>query len=306
MLAFYLLGKHNLGMRKLPREKRALVLAALTEGLGVNATARLSGVSKLTVLRLLADAGSLAMDFHDQAVRDLPTVRVEVDEVWAFVGCKQKTKDSGRSNGHGDAWIWTAIDSDHKVIVAYAVGERTGEYARAFLHDLRDRLVHRVQLTSDALNTYKSCVLEVFGKDVDFATLEKRYASVREGAARYSPPVCIGCRKVRRIGKPNPDLISTSFVERQNLTHRTQNRRLTRLTNGWSRILSNHIYATALHFWSYNFQKKHATLKTTPAVAAGIADRPMTALDLVDMLEAREAANGGRLTDYQPARVASK
>ncbi|MEO6709834.1 MAG: IS1 family transposase [Planctomycetota bacterium] len=288
-------------MRKLPRETRALVIGALTEGMGINATARLCSVSKLTVLRLLADAGSFALDYHDDAVRNLPTTRVEVDELWAFVGCKQRTKDDGMSEGHGDAWTWVAIDADHKVAISYAVGKRDSANAHALLADLKARVRNRIQLTSDALAFYKTAVRSVFGKEIDFATLTKSYAAVRETPARYSPPVCTGCVGKRQVGKPDPDLISTSYIERMNLTTRVQTRRYTRLTNGWSRILSNHVYATALQFLAYNFVKKHATLKTTPAVAAGIASRPMTVLDIVDLIEARERRTGGRLSGYRPS-----
>jgi IS1 family transposase len=288
-------------MRKLNREQRAMILSALTEGMGINATARLCSVSKLTVLRLLADAGSFALDYHDACVRNLPTLRVEVDELWSFVGCKQKTKNLGKSNGHGDAWCWTAIDADHKLCIAWIVGERERPQGEALLRSVKERTRHRLQITTDGLNSYRVAVPNVFGKNVDFATLEKTYAPVREAPGRYSPPECVGCRRVRRIGRPDPGYISTSYVERQNLTVRIQNRRYTRLTNGWSRILSNHVYATALHFLAYNFVKKHTTLKTTPAVAAGIASRPMTLLDIVDMIEARERRSGGRLSGYRPS-----
>lgn len=173
--------------------------------------------------------------------------------------------------------------------------------------DLESRLAHRVQLTSDGFQPYHEAVRRAFGFEVDYAKLVKQYAADRAGEARYSPPVCVGCTKHALVGSPNPDLMSTSYAERLNLTIRTQTRRYTRLTNGWSRILSNHVYATALQFLAYNFIKKHATLKTTPAVAAGIASRPLTTLDIVEMIEAEETRRGGRITDYQPAKaLASK
>jgi len=288
-------------MRKLPRETRALVLSALTEGMGVNATARMCNVSKLTVLRLLRDAGAFALEFHDATVRQLPTVRVEVDELWSFVGCKARTKLAGESDKHGDAWCWVAIDADSKLVVSYIVGDRNKANAMEFIGDLKSRLVHRIQLSSDAFKPYFEAVRRSFGFEVDYGQVVKKYAPEAKAEARYSPPVCVGCTKRRKIGSPAGELISTSYSERLNLTIRTQTRRYTRLTNGWSRIIGNHVAATALQFLAYNFVKKHAALKTTPAVAVGLAERPLTVLDLVDMIEVAEIEKGGRLSDYRPS-----
>lgn len=289
-------------MKKLAPETRALILSALTDGMGVNATARLAGVSKLTVLRLLADAGTLALDYHDLMVRKLPTARVEVDELWSFVGGKEKTKAAG-SAVHGDAWVWVAIDSDHKLAISYHVGDRDLENATVFMKDVASRLTRRVQLTSDGHSAYPQAVEAAFGGNVDYAQLIKEYATDRAGEARYSPPKCTGCTERTISGNPDPDLISTSYVERSNLSTRVSAKRFARLTNCYSRILSNHVYAVALTFLAYNFMKKHATLKTTPAVAAGIMAKPMTMLDFVHLLEREEALRGGgRISGYQPAR----
>lgn len=183
-------------MRRLAREQRALILSALTEGMGINATARLAGVSKLTVLRLLADAGTFAAAYHDGRVRDLPTERVEADELWSFVGCKARSKAENESDKHGDAWCYVAIDADHKLVISYRVGRREFDSALAFMFDLKGRLTHRIQLTSDGHAMYPRAVRCVFGVDgVDDAMLQKKYAADRESPARYSPPVCVGCTK---------------------------------------------------------------------------------------------------------------
>lgn len=287
-------------MRKLSTERRAMVLSALCEGSSVNATARMCGVSKITVLRLLADAGSLAAEYHDLTVNALDTERVEVDEAWSFVGGKELAKARG-ADVHGDAWVWVGMDADSKLVISYRVGDRDAENARAFMGDLASRLSRRVQLTSDGLSAYPEAVEAAFGGEVDYAQLIKEYQSDREGEVRYSPPKCTGCKRRPRQGSPTPELISTSYVERQNLSLRMGSRRFTRLTNSFSKKLENHAHAVALHYLWYNFGRKHMTLKTTPAVAAGIASRPMTMLDFVALLEREERIRGGRLTDYLPA-----
>lgn len=277
-----------------------MILTALCEGNSINATARMSGASKVTVLRLLADAGTLAADFHDLTVRKLQSKRVQVDELWSFVGCKDKTRDNGGS-GVGSVWTWTAIDADSKLCVSYLVGLREADYAKAFIADVADRIDSRIQLTSDGLKLYVEAVEAAFGGDIDYAQLVKLYGAERPGEARYSPAVCTGCRKERRQGEPDYFHVSTSFVERQNLTVRMSVRRFTRLTNAFSKKLESHGHAVALHYLHYNFLRKHQTLKTTPAVAAGVADHVWTMREFVDLLEREERLIGGRLTDYLPA-----
>lgn len=289
-------------MRKLPPEKRAAILSCLVEGVGINATARLNGASKLTVLRLLADAGTFADDYHTVYVRNLQSRRIELDELWSFCGCKAKSKENG-AQGHGDVWTWTATDPDSKLIVGYFVGDRDAEAAQVFTLDVANRLANRVQVTSDGFSVYPWAVAHAFGRDdVDYARLVKEYSAVSAGAGRYSPPQCTGCKRKPTFGNPEESLISTSIAERNNLMVRTTCRRFTRLTNGFSKRFENHAFAVALGFFAFNFIKKHGTIKTTPAVAAGIASAPLSMLDFVAMLEAEEAKVGGRLTDYQPAR----
>jgi IS1 family transposase len=283
-------------MRKLTREKRIAVLSALTEGVSIRATCRLCGVSKLTVLRLLADVGQLCADFHDLTVKNVNAKRVQCDEIWSFVGCKEKTKRCGGA-GDGDAWTFTAIDADSKLIISYLVGLRDDGHAIEFMRDLAGRLAHRVQISTDGFRPYRVAVPEAFGESVDFAQLYKYYG-VPEGAdRRYSPAVCLGTEKMQWIGNPKEKDISTSYVERQNLTIRMRNRRFTRLTNAFSKKWTNHEHALALHFFVYNFVRPHQTLKTTPAIAARITDKAWTVADLVDLLEREEQLreNGGRI-----------
>lgn len=287
-------------MRKLSTEKRAMILSALVEGASVNATARMVGVSKITVLRLLADAGTFCEQYHNLMVRDLQSKRVQVDEIWSFCGCKDKAVERG-AGGLGSIWTWTAIDADSKLCVSYLVGLRDQQDAIAFCKDVAARLANRVQLTSDGLHAYLTAVDVAFGGNIDYARLIKMYGQTPDGEKRYSPAECIGCKREVAAGQPDPKHISTSYVERQNLTMRMSIRRFTRLTNAFSKKLENHGHAVALHFFHYNWIRKHQTLKTTPAVAAGIANKALTVLDLVKMIEEEEARLGERLTNYLPA-----
>jgi IS1 family transposase len=289
-------------MRKLTTEKRAAILSALVEGTSVNATARMCGVSKITVLRLLADAGQFCADYHDVYVRGLASKRVQMDELWAFCGCKDRAKAKG-AEGYGSVWTWVAMDADSKLCISYLVSDRSQEAATVFVADTAARLNERVQLTSDGYKPYADAVDDAFHGQVDYAMLVKIFGQLGgEDQRRYSPAECKGCKKETQSGNPDPKHISTSFIERQNLTVRMSVRRMTRLTNGFSKKIDNHVHALALHYFHYNFIRKHQTLKTTPAVASGIANAPMTVLDLVRMIEAEEAKLKGRLTDYLPAR----
>jgi IS1 family transposase len=286
-------------MRKLGADKRAMILSALVEGMSINGTARLAGASKVTVLRLLADAATFCSNYHDTNVRGLLTARVEADEIWSFCGCKAATKAKG-GEGHGDVWTWTAIDADSKLCISYLVADRGGAAARAFMGDLAGRVSLRIQLTTDAHRACPGAVREAFA-EIDYAQIHKQYATERSGPARYSPPRCTGCFKRVVEGDPEMEGASTSYVERSNLTFRMGSRRFTRLTSGFSKRLENHTHAVALHFWWYNFGRKHKTLKTTPAVASGIASRAFSMVDLVAMIEEEEQRSGGRLTSYLPS-----
>lgn len=292
-------------MRKLSTEKRAMILTCLCEGNSIAATCRMLSVSKITVLRLLADAGTLAAQYHDLMVRDLQVERVQVDELWSFVGAKQRQVDRG-ADAEGSVWTWTAIDSDSKLMISYLVGQRDGGYALQFAYDMADRIEGRFQLTSDGLAAYLDAISDAFGDGIDYGMLVKIYGATRPDHARYSPAECTGSRKDVIIGNPDEAHISTSHVERQNLTVRMQNRRFTRLTNAFSKKLSNHEHHVALMYFHYNFCRKHQTIKTTPAVMAGVADKVWTMVDFVEMLEQEEKAKGGRLTDYKPAASKSK
>lgn len=289
-------------MRKLSTEKRAAVVAALCEGNSINATCRMAGVAKKTVLRLLADFGQFCADYHDLMVRGLSSKRVQVDEIWGFCGCKDKAKAAG-AEGHGSVWTWIGLDADSKLCVSYLIGDRGASCAEWFVRDLASRLESRIQLTSDGHKVYADAVDAAFQGQVDYAMLVKVFGQNNaDDQRRYSPAECRGCKKEVKAGAPDKKHISTSYVERQNLTVRMSVRRMTRLTNGFSKKIDNHVHALALHFFHYNFIRRHQTLKTTPAVAAGIASKPLTVLDLVAMVEKEESLLGGRLTDYIPAQ----
>lgn len=284
-------------MRKLNTAKRTQVVAALIEGNSVASTVRMCGVNKRTVLRLLADLGKVCAAYHDLTVRNVKANRVQVDEIWSFVGCKQKTKESG-GLGDGDAWVWIAVDADSKLCLSYLVGLRDSGYATEFVRDVADRLANRIQLTSDGLKLYIEAVEDAFGGDVDYAQLIKLYGAGEGPDSRYSPAKCIGCERKPQTGNPDPAHISTSYIERQNLTVRMSIRRFTRLTNAFSKKLENHEASVALHYFYYNFIRVHQTIRTTPAIKAGLTTKRWTAADLVTLLEAEEArCGGGRIKD---------
>jgi IS1 family transposase len=288
-------------MRKLETERRAAVLNALVEGCSIASTCRMFGVNKITVLRLLADAGEFAADLHDKMVRNLGAERIQLDEVWSFIGSKAaNTRPENAAAGHGDAWTWVSIDADTKLVINWLVGKRNSDCASAFVADLAYRLSNRVQITSDGFAPYRKAITTIFGAEVDYAMLIKQYAAAQD-EVRYSPAAVVGIEKQHVCGTPYPCDISTSFIERQNLTVRMSMRRFTRLTNGFSKRLQNHKYAVALHYFHYNFIRKHQTLKTTPAVAAEVTDREWTMIDFVRRLETEERRSGGRISDYKPA-----
>jgi IS1 family transposase len=275
-----------MGMNKLNTAERVQIIAALVEGNSVNSTCRMTGRSVHTVLNLLADIGKACKAFHDDKVRGLACKRLQVDEVWNFCHCKQKNVKPELQGvfGYGDVWTWTAVDADTKLIVGYLVGLRDGGYATEFMQDVADRLINRVQLTSDGHKAYLNAVEDAFGGDVDFAQLVKVYATERAGAARYSPPVCIAAERHPISGEPDEAHISTSFAERQNLTMRMSMRRFTRLTNAFSKKIENMQHAVALNFMYYNFCRIHQTLRVTPAMEAGLTDHVWELDELVSLL----------------------
>lgn len=279
-------------MNKLDPAERVRVLHLLCEGQSIRAVTRLTGASKNTVTKLLIDAGKACMAYHDANVRDVAAKRIQVDEIWSFTYAKQKNVATSKAApaDAGDTWTWTAIEADTKLIVSYFVGGRDGECAMWFMDDLASRLANRVQLTSDGHKAYLEAVEGAFGCDVDYAVLNKIYGTVPEAAkGRYSPAVCLGAKKERIEGKPDPAHVSTSYVERNNLTMRMHMRRFTRLTNAFSKKVENHAYAVALHMMYYNFVRMHSKLRMSPARAAGVAGRLWEVADIVALIEAEEA-----------------
>jgi IS1 family transposase len=274
-------------MNRLSREKQIEVVKCLIEGLSIRGTVRLTGVSKPTVLKLLVDIGEACEFFHNDRVRNLTSKRIQCDELWAFVAKKDRacTPEERSMVGVGSVWTWTAIDADTKLCVSYLVGGRDGKFAYHFMRDVAARVSNRIQLTTDAHSVYFQAVRESFGIDIDYAMLIKKYGPAPAGPdTRYSPPECIGIKKKPIMGNPDPDHISTSYVERQNLSMRMGMRRFTRLTNGFSKKMENLMAAVALYFIHYNFVRVHETLGTTPAIAAGIEKREWTIGDIVDLL----------------------
>jgi IS1 family transposase len=280
------------GMNKLPLAKRVQILSLLCEGVSMRSISRAVDVSINTVAKMLVDAGEACAAFHDEKVRSVKAKRVQVDEIWSFTAAKQKNVPNMKKpvDGAGDTWTWTALDADSKLIVQWFVGGRDGYSAKLFIDDLATRLANRVQLTSDGLRAYLDAVDGAFGADVDCAQLVKLYGDAPEAQKRYSPAECIGCRKTVVEGNPDPAHISTSYVERSNLSLRMHNRRFTRLTNAFSKKFESHVHALAIYFVFYNFVRIHKTLRVTPAMAASLTDRLMTMEDVVALIDAREAA----------------
>jgi IS1 family transposase len=279
-------------MNKLPLTKRVQILSMLCEGVSMRSISRVVDVSINTVAKMLVDAGKACAAFHDEKVRGVRSKRVQVDEIWSFCAAKQKNVPNMKKpvDGAGDVWTWTALDADSKLIVQWFVGGRDGHSAKLFIDDLATRLATRVQLTSDGLRAYLEAVEGAFGADVDYAQLVKLYGEAPEAQKRYSPAECIGCRKTVVEGNPDPAHISTSYVERQNLTMRMHMRRFTRLTNAFSKKFMSHVHMVALYTVWYNWVRIHKTLRVAPAMAAGLTDRLMSMEDVVALIDAREAA----------------
>jgi IS1 family transposase len=273
-------------MNQLSNEKREQIVTALVEGCSIRSIVRMTGASKNTIAKLLVELGAVCSEYLDKALVNLPCKRIQADEIWSFVGAKDKNIPDSRKDedGIGSVWTWVAIDADTKLICAWLVGKRTPECATAFIQDLAGRLSNRVQLTTDGLKMYLNAVADGFGEDIDYAMLVKVYGNDPGAETRYSPAVCTACKKENKIGSPDSKHVSTSHIERQNLTMRMQMRRFTRLTNAFSKKLENHMAAIALHYMHYNFVRIHQTLRVTPAMAAGVTDRLWSVRDLVGLL----------------------
>lgn len=285
------------GMNKLPLQKRVQILSMLCEGSSMRSISRICDVSINTVTKLLEDAGEACLDLHDELVVGLKSERVQVDEIWSFIHTKEGNKAAAKNptGEHGDVWTWTAIDADSKLIISYLAGARNLKCAEAFIGDMAWRLKNRVQLTSDGLDKYVQAVKRAFNGEVDYAMMIKIFSNVRvTPERRYAPPTCTGIKKREISGNPDPKHISTSYVERQNLSMRMGMRRFTRLTNAHSKKYANHLYALALYFMHYNFVRQHKTLRTSPAMAAGIADRLWSMEDIVAEMDARAPKPGPR------------
>lgn len=281
-------------MNRLSTAKRAQIIGMLCEGSSMRAASRLADVSIITVMKLLVDIGRAAAEYQDKTLRNLTSKRIQVDEIWAFCYAKDKNLplEMQGKKGVGSVWTWTAIDADTKLVPSWLVGTREAADAYRFILDLQQRLANRVQLTSDGHGAYLTAVDAAFGVDVDFAQLVKIYGVAPDGDIRYSPPECIGAKPHEITGHPDPDHISTSYVERQNLTMRMSMRRFTRLTNGFSKKVENHAHMVALYFLHYNFVRMHTTLRCTPAMEAGVSDHVWTYGEVAELLEAerRKAA----------------
>ena len=283
-------------MNKLPLAKRVQILSMLVEGSSMRSISRVADVLINTVTKPLIDAGTACAAYHDQHVRNVKSVRIQCDEIWSFCAAKARNVATMKSaiEGAGDVWTWTALDADSKLIVSYLSGGRDADYALALMDDLKSRLVNRVQLTTDGHRAYLRAVEEAFGDDIDYAQLVKLYGAVPESfKGRYSPAECIGARKERITGEPDRKHVSTSYVERSNLTMRMSMLRFTRLTNAFSKKLENHHHAQALYFMFYNFARQHKTLKVSPAMAAGIESRLWSMEDIAVMCEAQAPAKRG-------------
>lgn len=273
-------------MNRLSLAERVQVVRCLVEGNSIRSTVRTTGIAKNTVTKLLVELGAACAQYQGGVFKNLRCGRLQLDEIWSFVRAKQKNvREDMLADGHaGDVWTWTAIDAETKLVPCWMLGPRDAIAARNFVDDLAGRLATRVHITSDGLKVYVSAIANAFDGEVDCAQLVKVYGSDADGEKRYSPAVCIGCEKHTVIGNPNPADVSTSYVERQNLTMRIGLRRFTRLTNAFSKKLENHWAAIALHFMWYNFGRQHQTLKTTPAVAAGVTDHIWTVEEIVGLL----------------------
>jgi IS1 family transposase len=281
-------------MNKLPSAKRAQILGMMAEGVSLRAISRLTGASKNTLAKLVEDAGEAFSEYQDRVFRDLPCKRVQVDEIWSFVYAKAKNVATAKAAPAeaGDIWTWTALCADTKLIPSWNVGRRDADAAHDFISDLASRLASRVQLTSDGHGPYLQAVEDAFGADIDYAMLIKHYGEPVGTLGRYSPGECTGIEQRRVEGRPDPKHVSTSYVERSNLSIRMGNRRFTRLTNAFSKKAANHEHSMAIYFMHYNFVRIHQTLRCAPAMAAGVTTTLWELADMVKVLEDWEARSG--------------
>lgn len=281
-------------MNRLTVAKRTQIVRALVEGNSIRATSRMADVSKNTVTKLLVELGEVCGDYQDVHLRNLRSQRIQADEIWTFVYSKAKNVPPAYAGqfGYGDVWTWVGIDADTKLVPSWMIGTRDADAATIFMHDLASRLANRVQLTTDGHRPYLVAVEEAFGRDIDYSMLIKIYGAPEERDTRYSPANCIGTENRPIMGRPDPNHVSTSYVERQNLTMRMSMRRFTRLTNAFSKKVENLEAALAIHYMNYNFCRVHKTLGTTPAVAAGVSDHEWTIEEVVGLLVERENSLG--------------
>ena len=278
-------------MNRLTNEKRANVINCLIEGCSIRSTVRMTGVAMKTVMRVLVEVGEVCADYQDKAFRNLNSRRLQLDEMWCWIYCKERNRTEAIAKAHpdaGDIWLWTAVDADSKLVPVWKLGQRDTRTAVDFVCDLASRLKNRVQITTDGHRPYIEAVETAFGREVDYSILQKLYGSVMENETRYSPSKVIGIEVRDVIGNADPKHISTSYVERHNWTLRGRNRRYTRLSNGFSRKLRNHAASVALNYFAYNFIQIHSSLRTSPAQAAGVTDRLWSVTDLVALWEAYE------------------
>ncbi len=283
-----------ISMNRLDSSKRAQIISSLVEGNSLRSTSRMTGVAINTVVKLAVEAGAACSQYQDRVLRNLNCQRVQIDECWSFCYAKAKNvtpEIAAKHPGAGDAWTWAAIDADSKLISCWIIGPRDGVTARMFVADLADRLADRIQLTSDSLPAYLKAVEHAFRGEVDYAMLHKVYTNPVEGQKRYSPADCIGCEKKAIVGYPDMEHVSTSYIERANLTLRMGMRRFTRLTNGFSKKIENHAASVALFMMYYNVARVHKTLRCSPAMAAGVDNRLWEINDIVAMIEAHENSN---------------
>jgi IS1 family transposase len=272
-------------MNRLSKELQIRVVSALVEGNSIRATVRMTGAAKNTVIKLLLGLADACAGYHDRCVRNLRVRRLQCDEIWNFVGAKAKNASpEKKAEGWGDTWTWTALDADTKLCVSYLVGGRDLGWATEFMNDCASRIANRVQITTDGHKAYLEAVENAFGADIDYAQLQKIYGAPTENETRYSPARCIGCDMKVVSGNPDPKHVSTSYVERQNLSMRMSIRRFTRLTNAFSKKIEHHAAAVALWFAYYNFCRVHQTLRVTPAMEAGISGHVWSIEELVALL----------------------
>jgi IS1 family transposase len=278
-------------MNRIDISRRAQVVRCLIEGCSIRSTVRMTGVAKNTVTKLLVDLAEVCADYHDRNVRNVRVRRLQCDEIWQFVGAKKKNvTPEQEAKGWGDVWTWTAIDADTKLCLTYYVGDRGKHSAYNFMCDAANRIVGRPQITTDAHRPYLQAIEDAFGTEVDYAQLHKIFGAPSPDSSRYSPATCIGCDMKTVMGNPDPKHVSTSFVERQNLSMRMGIRRFTRLTNAFSKKVENHAASVVIWFMYYNFCRVHSTLRVTPAMEARISDHVWSIEELCSLLPKTESA----------------